>query len=155
MAVVYQPPCGVSTVPGTVITVKTETGTIIRAAREALGMSQEDLAYLVGVSQRTVSDTERGVISGARVGTIERYAEALAIDPNVLLAAMNEDQAPRRSRIHFARVTREENNERRRKIIQMVNRIQWDADRFGTIETLLSDMVTEEEERNRMVHGKR
>jgi transcriptional regulator with XRE-family HTH domain len=102
------------------------------------------LAYQIGVSQRTVSDTERGRISGARVGTIERYASVLGLDYDTLLAAVSEDQEPRRARIYHSKVSRAENTERRRRVVQLVNQIEWRSDRFEFIEPILERMVAED-----------
>jgi transcriptional regulator with XRE-family HTH domain len=48
-------------------------GDRIRAAREAAGLSQEELAQRTGVSQRTLGNWERGVSSPrSRLGSLER-----------------------------------------------------------------------------------
>lgn len=58
----------------------------IRAARESRGLTQEQLAHVLGVGQRTVGNWERGdSIPRNRMGMLERFfaaeLEADASDP--------------------------------------------------------------------------
>lgn len=52
----------------------------LRELREAAGLTQEQLAERLGVSQRQVSKIERGDVNNARVGTIRGYVEAVGGD---------------------------------------------------------------------------
>jgi len=72
-----------------------ELGRRVRARREALGLSQERLAHLVGLHYSTVSHIERGDRS-LRVISILRLAEGLDCDPGDLLAGIA--APPRRTR---------------------------------------------------------
>lgn len=49
----------------------------LRELREASGLTQQQLATCIGVSQRQVSKIERGDLESTRVGTIRGYLEAL------------------------------------------------------------------------------
>lgn len=52
----------------------------LRELREALGLTQEELAARIGVGQRQVSKIERGDLDSAKVGTIRKYLEAVGGD---------------------------------------------------------------------------
>lgn len=49
----------------------------LREIRERYGLTQEDLARESGVSQSRVSSIKRGHVDSTRVGTLQRYAQAL------------------------------------------------------------------------------
>jgi transcriptional regulator with XRE-family HTH domain len=51
----------------------------LREARRRSGLSQEQVAELVGTSQSAVSELETGVI-GPRLSTARRWADALGYD---------------------------------------------------------------------------
>lgn len=63
----------------------TTLGETIRAAREAAGMTQEDLATRVGVQKFNVSVWERDVCA-PQVRTLKRLADALGMTTDELLA---------------------------------------------------------------------
>ncbi|MFE5774276.1 helix-turn-helix domain-containing protein [Brachybacterium sp. NPDC056505] len=52
----------------------------LRELRRDAGLTQEQLAERIGVSQRQVSKIERGDVENARVATIRRYLEAVGGD---------------------------------------------------------------------------
>lgn len=52
----------------------------LRELREAIGLTQEELAERIGVGQRQVSKIERGDLDSAKVGTIRKYLEAVGGD---------------------------------------------------------------------------
>jgi non-specific serine/threonine protein kinase len=56
-------------------------GDLLRRARRAAGLTQEELAERAGVSVRGVSDLERGVIRAPRSDTLELLADALGLAP--------------------------------------------------------------------------
>ena len=58
--------------------------TNLRRARNAKGMSQEDLAYEADVSRSYLSQLEKGVFY-ASLRTIGRLAAALGVEPSKLL----------------------------------------------------------------------
>lgn len=71
--------------------------TLLRAHRAVLGLSIEGLAERSGVSDRTISDIERGVSANPRSATIFALAEALALDDesrNELLTAARVGRFP-------------------------------------------------------------
>lgn len=49
----------------------------LRELREGAGLTQQQLANRIGVSQRQVSKIERGDLDSAKIGTIRRYLEAV------------------------------------------------------------------------------
>lgn len=49
----------------------------LRELREQAGLTQQQLADRIGVSQRQVSKIEHGDIDNARIGTIRGYLEAV------------------------------------------------------------------------------
>lgn len=53
------------------------TGRIIREARVAAGLSQEDLARLIGGHQAAISRLEAGAAGPPNMRTLERIADAL------------------------------------------------------------------------------
>jgi predicted transcriptional regulator len=57
--------------------------TQLRAAREALGVSQYELARRLGVSQSAVAQTEGS--ADMRESTVRRYCEALGLDAMLAL----------------------------------------------------------------------
>src|SRR2546426_1248745 len=54
-------------------------GAILRAYRVAAGLSQEELAERAHLSQRTISDLERGVTTAPYRDTVAQLAEALEL----------------------------------------------------------------------------
>jgi transcriptional regulator with XRE-family HTH domain len=58
-------------------------GQIIREAREKAGLSQEELARRVGLTQGALSFIERGVVE-PRLSTLLRLFDALGLSPEVL-----------------------------------------------------------------------
>lgn len=55
----------------------------LRELREMLAMTQTDLANGLGISQKRVSEIERGQVEFTKVDTLRRYAEALGADLRV------------------------------------------------------------------------
>lgn len=49
----------------------------LRELREAIGLTQEQLAERIGVGQRQVSKIERGDLDNAKIGTIRKYIDAV------------------------------------------------------------------------------
>jgi transcriptional regulator with XRE-family HTH domain len=58
-------------------------GQIIREAREKAGLSQEELAQRVGLTQGALSFIERGLVE-PRLSTLLRLFDALGLSPEVL-----------------------------------------------------------------------
>lgn len=54
-------------------------GTLIRDTRQALGMRQDELASVAGLSTRTLSDIENGKAS-AQIALVLKALEALGIE---------------------------------------------------------------------------
>lgn len=65
-------------------------GENVRRAREAIGVSQEELGDRAGIDRTYVSGVERGV-RNPTVKVLARLAEALAVPPAVLLKEPNAD----------------------------------------------------------------
>lgn len=62
-----------------------KTGLAIAMRREQIGLSQEELGKMVGVSKATISRWESGDISNMRRDRIQKLADALNISPIALL----------------------------------------------------------------------
>src|SRR5688500_16833308 len=54
---------------------------LLRRARRAAGLSQEELAERAGLSARAISALERGVNRAPRRDTLDMLADALGLDP--------------------------------------------------------------------------
>jgi len=61
-----------------------DTGTIVRAARQAKGLTQAELGRCLGYSASQISRYERGIQSLTDVRLLHRFALALAIPPQAL-----------------------------------------------------------------------
>lgn len=61
-------------------------GTKVKAAREAAGFTQEQLAREIGVSVFTVSRWERGTTTRISIARLFSVCLALNVDPDALLA---------------------------------------------------------------------
>lgn len=73
-------------------------GARVRAARIALGLSQEDVAQLADMHSTNYGRIERGE-ANAELHTIVRLATALNVDPGELLAGLYGDELlPKRTR---------------------------------------------------------
>lgn len=79
-----------------------EIGRRIRAARQELGISLEDLGELSEVNWTTIGKIERGA-SSPTVETVIRIATALEIDPGVLISGVTADLYGGRARQLSAR----------------------------------------------------
>ena len=60
-------------------------GRAIRQFRLANGWSQQQLAWLVGVNQSTISRLELGTLSGMRLSNFARILGQLSVHPDALL----------------------------------------------------------------------
>jgi transcriptional regulator with XRE-family HTH domain len=69
-----------------------DTGRRLREARQGLGLSQQELAKLAGVSQRAVSYAEKQ--TWVKQSTLETYAEALGRPLSYFLRPYGEETAP-------------------------------------------------------------
>jgi predicted ATPase/transcriptional regulator with XRE-family HTH domain len=77
----------------------TEFATLVRARRVAAGLTQAELAESAGISERTVSDLERGVRATVYPSTARRLAAALGVNDAGLAAFLEAARgglAPRR-----------------------------------------------------------
>ena len=66
-------------------------GAAVRAAREALGLSQEELGFEAELDRTYVSGIERGVRNPTGT-SLRRLASALSTSPGQLLSASDDDQ---------------------------------------------------------------
>lgn len=64
---------------------RTRVGFTLRAAREAAGLSQAELARAAGLPRQHVCDTEQGR-RGVSLARLERFAKALGVPVGDLLA---------------------------------------------------------------------
>jgi len=139
--------CEDATPPGTVIDVDTQSaGQLIKQARMNKGLTQEGLAELVGVSQRAVSDIERGIIKGRRFGVLERYADALGIRLADLYGAVGRGETQEEAE-EIAEIMRSRNDPLNRAldIANAAKRIDWTKPgRYATIDTIFRLYRTED-----------
>lgn len=66
----------------TIIDSTTKLGTVIRAERKALGLTQSDLAAASGLSLRFISELERGRAT-AGVGRVLRVLKMLGLEVTI------------------------------------------------------------------------
>lgn len=59
-------------------------GRNVRKHRQALGLSQEQLAFEAGMKRSYVSELERG-LRNPTVRALGRLADALSVDPSILI----------------------------------------------------------------------
>lgn len=79
-------------------------GELLRAARHEANLTQAQLAERAGISERGVSDIERGVIATPNMSTMRALAEALRL-PDTMLDELFSARGPR-TRRHRARSMR-------------------------------------------------
>jgi ribosome-binding protein aMBF1 (putative translation factor) len=70
-------------------------GDAVRYRREELGLTQRQLAQMMGTSQPKVSRLEAGE-DNVTLATLQRAAQALGVDPAALLARPDVTPTPRR-----------------------------------------------------------
>jgi transcriptional regulator with XRE-family HTH domain len=86
-------------------------GTRVRAERKALGLSQEALARIAGVSLTMLNRLERGAIDDPHISTLASIAGALNVSPLKLI----EDQVEEESSPKVTAPPEEESSEVRRE----------------------------------------
>jgi transcriptional regulator with XRE-family HTH domain len=59
-------------------------GRRLRRLRRETALSQQDLEWITGIAQATLSDLEQGK-RGARASTLRKLAEALGVEPKELM----------------------------------------------------------------------
>ncbi|MEO6208477.1 MAG: helix-turn-helix domain-containing protein [Candidatus Limnocylindrales bacterium] len=74
-------------------TAPTGFGATVRKLRAAAGLTQAELAELAGISERTVSDVERGLRAAVYPATARRLAASLAVGSDGLPAFLREASA--------------------------------------------------------------
>ena len=72
---------------------KDALGRVIRAQRERMHLTQQELASQVGVSRSAISELEAGRIAQPRASVFARLARALGVPAAVLLAAAGYPEA--------------------------------------------------------------
>ncbi len=66
-------------------------GTRLRNRREALQVSQRELARRIGVRQATISDIERGQLKNPGINIIRRLAQILGVTTDYLIGMYEEE----------------------------------------------------------------
>lgn len=64
-----------------------EWGTVVKSARMRLGLSQDKLAFRVGIEQSALSKIERGASRGS-AAVVARLVSELELDPVTVAAAL-------------------------------------------------------------------
>lgn len=80
-------------------------GKKLRAVREKMGVTQETLAEMIGVTSSAIGNYERDV-SHPREDILYRLFEALKCEPNDLFEGLYESTVPKRDREHIERYGR-------------------------------------------------
>lgn len=68
-----------------------EISAILKSRRETLGLSLDDVAKMVGVNRSTISRWENGDVENMRREKISKLADALKLDPLVILGRKKPD----------------------------------------------------------------
>ena len=71
-----------------------DVGYIIKKARTERGMTQEELAEKVGVKKSAVAKWENGRVSEIKRTNLKNLADALGLDPNLLLGDEEDSKKP-------------------------------------------------------------
>jgi transcriptional regulator with XRE-family HTH domain len=79
-------------------------GDRIKKRRQALGMSQQDLADLIRVSRQTIAQLESGVRPTMNTDTAKALARALGVSIDYLVGTWEEDQDSEREPATLAMV---------------------------------------------------
>jgi transcriptional regulator with XRE-family HTH domain len=69
-------------------------GKRIEIRRQQLGLSQTDLAHLIGISPSRISDFERGAKKDCNLSTAKRLAQALGVSIDYLAGTWDDAGAP-------------------------------------------------------------
>ena len=69
-------------------------GERIAKSREKMGLSQTDLARIVGVAQSRISEFERGIKTDCTISTAKRLARALGVGVDYLIGTWEDDTTP-------------------------------------------------------------
>lgn len=80
-------------------------GKKLKAVREKMGVTQETLAEMIGVTSSAIGNYERDV-SHPREDILYRLFEALKCEPNELFEGLYECRVPERDRAHMERYGR-------------------------------------------------
>lgn len=71
-----------------------EVGYLIKKTRIERGMTQEELAEKVGVKKSAVAKWENGRVSEIKRTNLKNLADALGLDPNLLLGDEEDSKKP-------------------------------------------------------------
>jgi len=69
-------------------------GTKIRQRRDQLGLSQQDLARLLGMTQSRISEIESGARPHVNLTNLRNLARALGVSADYLIGTWEEGEAP-------------------------------------------------------------
>ena len=106
-----------------------DVGYLIKKARTEKGMTQEELAEKVGVKKSAVAKWENGRVSEIKRTNLKNLADALGLDPNLLLGDAEDSKKPviedgltdsQRKLIAFAKTVPEDKAEMILKVIQSI-----------------------------------
>ncbi len=70
-------------------------GSRIKTLREARGMSQSELAKIVGVSRGGVAQWELGIVTNIRLQAFIKLCDTLGTDPQYLIYGNERGKSPR------------------------------------------------------------
>jgi transcriptional regulator with XRE-family HTH domain len=69
-------------------------GERIAKSREKMGLTQTELAQIIGVAQSRISEFERGIKTDCNISTAKRLARALGVGVDYLIGTWEDDAEP-------------------------------------------------------------
>ena len=127
-------------------------GDAIRAARQALGVKQEDLADRVGMKRSQLSRLENGNPKNPGVATRERLAAGLGISVEEILKIGQDyiDSSPLVVEViteHGRRTLGSDHMDARLRLKRLIDVVEWDAARENEISETLWKFAREDAQR--------
>lgn len=128
-------------------------GDMIRRARDEAGLTQVQLAERIGIDQRTLSETERGLTDMPRFPTLKRIAQELRLDlADLYIAASiakHRSEAKRIIRVLEDLDAQRGLDDAQMDLIKMVRDVQLNPERETQLRNILQTML--DFDRRRMV----
>lgn len=115
---------------------------LVRHARDEAGLTQEELAEQVGMSQRWVSALERGEVVQPRLPTLHRLAGALRLDlTDLIIAAKLASTKAEARRIAQEVPVPLPDNDPKRRLVRLLEEVRLNDERVGLLEGIMRQMI--------------